>query len=182
VGETGPDYDVTDTLVISDPAQMRAVADETRHRVLALLRDRAASVTDLAQVLGMPKGTLAHHMKVLETAGLVRVVRTRQVRALTEKFYGRVARLYLIEHDGEDPRLVQDIAAATLRTAASEVGSGGDGSAYHGLVRARLTKADAERFERRLKKLVHDFRAAETSSGTVYGLVAALYEQEQEDA
>jgi len=34
---------------------------------------------------------------VLEKAGLVRVVRTRKVRALTERFYGRTARLFIFK-------------------------------------------------------------------------------------
>ena len=50
----------------------------------------------------MPKGTVGHHLKVLETAGLVRVVRTRQVRALTEKYYGRVARLFELKGVDDD--------------------------------------------------------------------------------
>ena len=55
----------------------------------------------------MPKGTVGHHLKVLEKAGLIRVVRTRQVRALTEKYYGRVARLFElkgVDSDAEDLR------------------------------------------------------------------------------
>ena len=36
-------------------------------------------------------------MKVLEAAGMIRVVRTRRVRAVTEKYYGRTARLFLYE-------------------------------------------------------------------------------------
>ena len=47
--------------------------------------------------LDTPKGTVGHHLKVLEKAGLVRVVRTRKVRALTEKYYGRVARLFVLK-------------------------------------------------------------------------------------
>jgi hypothetical protein len=120
-------------------------------------------------------------VKVLEDAGLVRVVRTRQVRAVTERFYGRTARLFLIEHEGEDASLVHDIAAATLRTAAGELGRAG-GLASHALVRARLTAADAERFERRVKQLVSDFRTAETARGETYGLAVALYRQEAPDA
>ena len=46
-----------------------------------------------------PQGTVGHHLKVLERGGLVRVVRTRQVRALTEKYYGRVARLFVLKTD-----------------------------------------------------------------------------------
>ena len=41
-----------------------------------LLRERAASTSELAVALEAPKGTVGHHLKVLESAGLIRVVRT----------------------------------------------------------------------------------------------------------
>ena len=54
-------------------------------KIVVLLRERAHSTTELAEKLGLPKGTVGHHVKVLEKAGLIRVVRTRKVRALTER-------------------------------------------------------------------------------------------------
>ena len=100
---TIPDYESLDTMVVSEPAQLRALGDDIRTKIVALLRDRAASTTELAAKLGIPKGTAGHHLKVLERAGLVKVVRTRKVRAVTERYYGRVARLFLIRCD-EDER------------------------------------------------------------------------------
>ena len=100
-----PDYEADDVLVVREPEQLRALGDDLRSHVVVLLRDRAHSTTELAEKLGLPKGTVGHHLKVLEKAGLVRVVRTRQVRALTEKYYGRVARLFVYKStdaDGED--------------------------------------------------------------------------------
>ena len=82
----------------------------SRARRRSPLEDRPApsrprlSTTELAEKLGLPKGTVGHHLKVLEKAGLVHVVRTRQVRAVTEKFYGRVARLFLFESTDADAR------------------------------------------------------------------------------
>ena len=86
-------------LVVEAPQQLRALADPLRGRIITLLRQRAASTTELASVLDTPKGTVGHHLKVLEKAGLVRVVRTRKVRALTEMYYGRVARLFVLKTD-----------------------------------------------------------------------------------
>ena len=101
---TALDYDAADTLVVSEPAQLRALGDEVRGRIVALLRERAASASELAELLGMPKGTVGHHLQVLESAGLIHVVRTRRVRAVTEKYYGRVARLFMIKTEDERRR------------------------------------------------------------------------------
>jgi DNA-binding transcriptional ArsR family regulator len=161
-------YDTDDVLVISEPERLRALADDLRIRIVSILRDRAASTTELAETLELPKGTVGHHLKVLEKAGLVRVVRTRKVRALTEKYYGRTARLFIIK-SGDEP--VEGLPGAMLRRAAEEAGD----DANVGFVHARLSPADARRFERRLEKLLDDFRARETPDGDPFGLVVGLY-------
>ena len=103
--DRSPDYELDDVLVVQDPKQLRALGDFTRGRIIGLLGQRAASTTELATALDMPKGTVGHHLKVLEKAGLVRVVRTRQVRALTEKYYGRVARLFELKGVDSEARI-----------------------------------------------------------------------------
>ena len=169
------DYDAAETLVVSDPAQLRALSDDVRGRIVALLRERAASASELAGLLEMPKGTVGHHLKVLERAGLVHVVRTRRVRAVTERYYGRVARLFLYKSE----RRARRRARARRRRDCSPHGrSGGRRSpevAKHALLRVRLSAAAVKRFNRRLEKLVDDMRAAETPDGEPWGLAAALY-------
>ncbi len=73
----GRDYEAEDTLIVADAAQLRAMADPFRTQLIQLLRDRARSTQEISEELSMPKGTVGHHLKVLESAGLIRVVRTR---------------------------------------------------------------------------------------------------------
>jgi len=171
-----PDYEADDVLLVQEPEQLRALGDDLRSRIIALLRDRAASTTELAAKLGLPKGTVGHHVKVLEKAGLVQVVRTRQVRAVTEKYYGRTARLFLFKTTEDGAEDMRNIAAAGLRRAAEEMLPlrEGDPTTF-GLVTARLADADARRLTRRLKKLIDDFRAADSAEGKAFGLAGALY-------
>jgi DNA-binding transcriptional ArsR family regulator len=141
-----PDYEADDILVVAETEQLRALADDVRLRIVALLRERAETTTELAEQVGLAKGTVAHHLKVLEAAGLVKVVRTRRVRALTESFYGRVARLYVIKSTDEKPQ-----------------------------ERVRLSPADAESFRRRVERLLRDFHGAASVQGEEYELVATIY-------
>jgi len=173
------DYEAEETLVVSDREQLRALADELRARIIALLRERAWSTQELSRELGIPKGTVGHHLKVLERAGLIQVVRTRQVRAVTEKYYGRVAKLFLFE--AEDPEDVRALGAATMRQAAHELERAPEGATW-GLVRARLGPRDAARFERRLDKLIEDFRTAEVPEGTPVRLLVGLWPTEDRRA
>src|SRR5947208_3581380 len=91
-----PDYDLADRIALTAPSQVKALSHPLRTTILALLHERAASVSELAVALERPKSTVAHHVKVLAEAGLVRVVRTRRVRAIEERFYGRTARMFYV--------------------------------------------------------------------------------------
>jgi len=177
-GPAGPDYDAPDVLVVREPEQLKALGDELRGRIVVMLRERAQSVSELAARLEMPKGTVAHHVKVLESAGLLKVVRTRRVRALTESYYGRTARLFLYESaDTAGYEDVRNIVAASLRVAAEEIlpVDEEDAAACSGVLRVRLSQADAKRFDRRLTKLMDEFRGCDDPEGTPYGLALALY-------
>jgi DNA-binding transcriptional ArsR family regulator len=175
--DRSPDYDADDVLVVEDPKQLRALGDSTRGRIIALLNQRAASTTELAAALGMPKGTVGHHLKVLEQAGLVRVVRTRQVRALTEKYYGRVARLFQLKTVGTEPDLGGGaLAAMLLRHAADEaLAAGGEKAGEVAVRRVRLTEDDVRRFKRRLLRLFGDFEAADDPEGELHLLSFAFF-------
>jgi DNA-binding transcriptional ArsR family regulator len=175
----GYDYEAEDTLLVTEPPQLRAIADPFRTQLIQLLRDRARSTQSLSTELGIPKGTVGHHLKVLESAGLIRVVRTRKVRAMTEKFYGRTARLFL--YQTEDPADGRAISAITLRQAASEVERAAHSTGF-GLVRARLDKKDVARFERRAKKLMDDFRSADKAGGKPRSLTLGFWSTETDDA
>src|SRR5258705_5984297 len=82
-----PDYDLADTVEVSTPAQLRAIADPLRSTILDLVLERAATVAELAAAVGRPKSTVAHHVNVLVEAGMLRVVRTRRERAIHESYY-----------------------------------------------------------------------------------------------
>lgn len=179
------DYETADVLVVRQPEQLKALADELRGKIVVLLRERARSITELAEKLGLPKGTVGHHVKVLEKAGLVKVVRTRKVRALTESYYGRTARLFLYESaDGSQAEDIKNIVAAGLRIAADEILplNYEDPAAIgcSGVLRVRLDPEDAKRFNRRLDRLMTEFRQAEDPNGVPYGLALAMYRRDHD--
>jgi hypothetical protein len=99
------------------------------------------------------------------------------VRAVTERYYGRVARLFLLKSE-EEAALVHGVAATSLRTAAAEVAATSE-VAMNALLRVRLDALSVRRFNRRLDKLVQDVRDAETPDGVAWGVVAAMYRMEE---
>ncbi len=167
------DYEAEETLVVSEPEQLRALADDLRAGIVSLLRSRARSTQELARELGIPKGTIGHHLKVLERAGLVKVVRTRQVRAVTEKFYGRTAYLFLFA--AEDAADERSVAASLFRQAAREIDASPRVATF-GQAMANLAPRDVARLEKRLKRLMDDFTAAGVPGGAPYRMTVAMYE------
>src|ERR1700689_1013829 len=89
-----PGCDLEDLRVVTSSRELRAMADPLRTTILDLLLERAATVGELAVAVGRPKSTVAHHVGVLVDAKMLKVVRTRRVRAIDERFYGRTARIF----------------------------------------------------------------------------------------
>lgn len=172
-------YEAQDVLVVRDPEQLRALGGEVRARIVMLLRERAASTTELAEALGVAKGTAGHHLKVLERAGLVRVVATRRVRAVTEKYYGRVARLFVLKTDEDEEGVVGEgaLAAVLLRQASEELlpVDVDPQRITAGLTHVRLRPEDARRLGLRLNRLFADVQAAHDAEGEPHGFAGALY-------
>ena len=171
-----PDYDLADDLVLSSLAQVRAMTDPLRSTLLELVLERAATVTELAGAVGRPKSTVAHHVSVLLEAGLLQVVRTRRVRAIEERFYGRTARLFrvgVLTWPGGTPTVFW---ANDLARAAAEAGPAHEADTLYSIVRhARIPPERAKEFWERMLALVTEFSRTPRSGETVWGFVAGLY-------
>lgn len=171
---SAPDYSLAATLELTDPGQYRALFEPTRLQIVNLLLDRAATTSELAEILGKPKGTVGSHLKSLEAAGLVRVVRTSRVRALEAKFYGRTARVFLFEPVGPAAGAV----AAQLRQAADESAAAPAGvePGINGGVRyARIPVDRAAEWSSRLHGLLDEFDREPRHGDQTFGLVVGIY-------
>lgn len=49
----------------------KAIADESRLRILGMLKGKTLCVCEIAEVLGLAQSTVSRHLKVLEDSGLV---------------------------------------------------------------------------------------------------------------
>ena len=171
-----PDYDLAERIALTTPAQVRAISHPLRTTILGLLHERAATVTELSVAVGRPKSTVAHHVKVLNEAGLVHVVRTRQVRAIEERFYGRTARMFYVGIErsaaGDDlPRDFNDFEVAAQESAEAFR----DGKLWGFIRHARISEAQASEFWKRMAELVTEFDHLPRSGETVYGFAVGVY-------
>ena len=171
-----PGYDLADRIALTTPSQVKALSHAVRTTILGLLHERAATVTELAVTLERPKSTIAHHVKVLADAGLVQVVKTRRVRAIEERFYGRTARMFYVgverSPEGDEmPRDFNDFEVAAGESAAAFR----DGKLWGFLRHARISEAQASEFWERMAELVTEFDRLPRSGETVYGFALGVY-------
>ncbi|WP_329493217.1 winged helix-turn-helix domain-containing protein [Kitasatospora herbaricolor] len=157
-------------LVLRSPEQFKALGHPLRHRMVNLLRQRPATLRQLAEALGMSKGTIGHHVRVLREAGLLRLAETRRVRGGTEQYFALVSQGF---------RLHQDAAVGAeflVNAALGEMLPGGPGQASHTVLRHLwLTDAEAHALKARLRAMADEPHPSEPGRGEAYGLLVSLF-------
>jgi DNA-binding transcriptional ArsR family regulator len=169
---TGLDYELEPDIAADTPERISALGDQLRLTVLDLVLERAMTVTELAERLKRPRGTVAYHVDILVTAGLLQVVRTRRVRAVDERFYGRTARtIKFHRHTPGELAFFNDVLAEVdfARLEAEEPG------AYSTLRHARIPSERAAEFATRLDALALEFIALPRDGDLEFGLFITLY-------
>lgn len=117
---------------------LAALGDPTRLAVMELLAGSDQSPDALAATLGIPGNLLAHHLKVLQTAGLIRRVHSKNDRRRTyvQAVEGALAGLLPAAESAEVPRVVfvcthnsaRSVLAEALWQEASDVPSASAGT------------------------------------------------------
>ena len=84
--------------IIKDPETAKLLAEESRRRMLHMLRHQEMSVTDLAKALDKPHSSVQHHLNLLKEAGLVIETRQEKVRNMVQPFYRATAHRFIISY------------------------------------------------------------------------------------
>jgi len=164
------DYQLAEEVLADTPAKMKALGAPLRNMILDLVLERAMSVTELAERVRRPKGSVAHHVNVLVDAGLLQVVRTQKVRAIEERYYGRVARTIVYDHGPGEIPFLQDVVADVDLTRAGE-----DVTSTYTFRHARIARDRADEYAARLQELALEFIAEPRDGDVEYGMYLALF-------
>lgn len=165
-----PADDVPETLHVTTEEQLRAVSNLTRHRIMAVLRFEPATITQIAERVGLAKGSSSYHVRLLERAGLVKVVRTRKVRGVTERYYAMAAGAIVLPDPGEGgPDVLMRHAVADLEA------SPADGERHVRMAHLRLTEEQFAQLGTRLQALADEYQALSDPSLPDVSLAFALF-------
>ncbi|MFJ7587695.1 ArsR/SmtB family transcription factor [Streptomyces sp. NPDC097617] len=157
-------------LVLRSPEQFKALGHPVRHRMVNVLRQRPATLRQLAEVLGMSKGTIGYHVRVLREAGLVRLSETRQVRGGTEQYFALVSHGFKLHQDAAvGPEFLINAALGEM------LPSRPDQASHTVLRHLWLTDVEAHALEARLRAMAAEPYPADLAHGEPYGLLVSLF-------
>ena len=80
--------------VIKDPDAIDLLGDETRRRVIYLLRAREWTISQMAEELDLTPPAIYHHIKKLLAAGMVEVAKEERVENFIEIYYRATAEIF----------------------------------------------------------------------------------------
>jgi DNA-binding transcriptional ArsR family regulator len=165
---------------ITTTAQLRALGDPLRERILGVIQQQPRTAKQLATLLGASTGSIGHQLRVLEKAGLAQIVALRVTRGIIAKYYTRTAHMFVFDDDTPVTRVAHSIdivqhGLSDLREYESE--HDGTSSARTAYPRVRLSAERIAAYDQRVSELIHDFAAeVPDPNGSTWSLLVSLFE------
>lgn len=108
--------------VINDPEAFQLLADETRRKMIYLLRAKDMTVSQVAEQLGLTPQAIYHHIRKMKEAGMVEVAREERVDHFIETYYRAAAELFHLAHGEAGALEDQERHAKEALKALSKIG------------------------------------------------------------
>jgi len=87
---------------ITDPEAFQLLADDTRRRIIHLLRAKEYTVAQIASEMGLTPQAIYHHIRKMKDFGLVEVAREERVDHFIETYYRASAEVFYCTHGSGD--------------------------------------------------------------------------------
>jgi DNA-binding transcriptional ArsR family regulator len=100
---------------IKDPEAFKLLGDETRRKIVFLLRVKEMTVSQIAAELNITPQAVYHHIKKLRKVGMVEVTREERIDHLIESYYRATAETFFCSV-GKTPRS-REVAEDQVRDA-----------------------------------------------------------------
>jgi DNA-binding transcriptional ArsR family regulator len=85
-------------MLVKDPEAFQLLADDTRRRMIHLLRVKERTVSQIAEEIGLTPQAIYHHVRKLKDAGLIEVAREERVDHFIETYYRAAAEVFHMSH------------------------------------------------------------------------------------
>lgn len=95
-------------MVVREPEAFELLADETRRKILYLLRVKEMTVAQIAEDLGITSQAVYHHIRKLLKGKMVEVVKEERTGHLIESYYRATAEDFLLSHGKVSKKALHD--------------------------------------------------------------------------
>lgn len=165
---------------LTTDSQVRAYVHPTRMVILTLLAKEKETVSGIARQLGVHPANLTHHFKLLEKAGLIRLVEKRDTGKNLAKYYRAVAHSFSVNLVTDEPvnkkALVLAILRDNLSAALAAVKTQEQDALVMGcLETVYLGAGNIERFQASLADLLTEFSTPHPGASSAYQVNISLY-------
>lgn len=186
-----------DVFVIRNLETLKVIADPTRNHILDILQKAPQNVKEVAEKLGLAPSKLYYHFNMLEKHGFIKVVETRQVANLIEKYYQAAASFISVEPDlfnfstDEGRANIQSLVEASIDTTREDLIRSFQARTFqleHGAeekprrlaLSRNLSNLSDEKFEEMVKKvddIIKEFIDADTKDpdDQTFAMMVAFY-------
>jgi len=103
---------------IKDPDAFQLLGDETRRRIIYLLRAKEMTVSQIAHDMGLTAQAIYHHIRKLKKAGMIEVAKEERIDHFIETYYRSSAEIFHLSHGEGKGR---ESGAEQLRIAMQEL-------------------------------------------------------------
>jgi len=88
--------------VIRDPEAFQLLGDDTRRRIIHLLRAKEMTVAQIASELSLTPQAIYHHIRKMKDTGLIEIAKEERVGHFIETYYRSTAEVFHLAHgEGE---------------------------------------------------------------------------------
>ena len=148
-------------------------------KILSYLAEGAATISQIAERLGVHPANITHHFRLLEKQGLIELMASRNHGSYIERFYLAAALSYDIAPPPGEIEHANAKVLSFLRNDLSAAIAGlkrDDSESVLGLIKVvKVEPARFAEFAEKLRDLIRAFGAQEAASGIPYALNVSLY-------
>lgn len=102
--------------MLTDPKAFELMADDTRRRIVNLLRARELTVSQISESLDQTPQNVYHHIRKLVTGELVEVAREERVENFVERYYRATAEIFEVTHGRGEEEINETEVKGLLRS------------------------------------------------------------------
>lgn len=166
--------------IITKDDQVRGYVHPTRMVLLQILAKEKRTISSVAREFGVHPANITHHFKLLEKTRLIRLVEKRDTGKNIEKYYRAIAYTFVINPNNiigtNKKALALSILKNDLSVAINTVQKENDSKKVIAILgTAKISTGKVQQFINKLKNLAEDFKACNSSDGSVYNINLSLY-------